>query len=85
MLHGTVNAVDGFAMAMVVILTLSMSVVALLLYCISRNGKKREREVEDLIEEVRRAEEDEEKRLPAAPASGEAREPWEKEEDWWKK
>lgn len=80
---GAVNATDGFALAMVVILTMSFGVVALLLAGIYRSGKQRETEEEKLIAELRR-EEDEEKH-PASPTGGEEREPWEKEADWWKK
>jgi hypothetical protein len=81
---GAVNPADGFAMALVVILVLSFSVVALLVACIKRSGKRAETAVEKLLEELRR-EEDEEKH-PAPPSgTGEDREPWEREEDWWKK
>ncbi len=80
---GVVNAADGFAMAMVVILTLSLGVVALLVHGIYRSGKRRESEVEKLLDEVRRDEEAE--KLPASAATSEQREPWEKDEDWWKK
>jgi hypothetical protein len=78
-----VSAVDGFAMAMVVILTLGLGVVALLLWSITRHGKRRDREVEDLIEEVRR--DQDARKLPTPTAPPEAREPWEKDGDWWKK
>jgi hypothetical protein len=81
---GAVNPADGLAMALVVILVLSFSVVALLVVFIKRNGKRAETEVEKLLEELRR-EEDEEKH-PAPPSgTGETREPWEREDDWWKK
>ena len=81
---GAVNPADGLAMAMVVILVLGFSVVALLVVFIKRNGKRAETEVEKLLEELRR-EEDEEKH-PAPPSgTGETREPWEREDDWWKK
>ena len=78
-----VSAVDGFAMAMVVILTLGLGVVALLLWSITRHGKRRDHEVEELIEEVRR--DQNEQKLPAPSAAPDAREPWEKDGDWWKK
>lgn len=83
MLHGAVNAVDGFAMAMVVILVLSLGVVALLVAGIYRSGKRRESEVEKLLEELRQ--EEKEEKHPASPAGTEERAPWEREEDWWKK
>lgn len=80
---GMVSDVDGFAMTMVLILILSLGVVALLLVSIFRNGKRRDRQVEELIEEVRRSQED--RKIPLPSAAPEAREPWEKEGDWWKK
>ncbi|QJE95620.1 hypothetical protein [Luteolibacter luteus] len=84
MFHAVVSAVDGFAMAMVVILVLSLGVVALLVSGIYRSGKRRESEVEKLLDELKR-EEEEAERHPASPSGGEERAPWEKEEDWWKK
>lgn len=83
MLYGAVNAADGFAMAMVVILVLSLGVVALLVTGIYRSGKRRESEVEKLLEELREGEDAE--KHPASPGGGEERAPWEREEDWWKK
>ena len=80
---GVFNAADGFAMAMVVILTLSLGVVALLVHGIYRSGKRRESEVDKLLDEVRRDENAEKHPAPSAPA--EQGEPWEKDEDWWKK
>jgi hypothetical protein len=78
-----ISDVDGFAMAMVLILTLSLGMVALLIGSISRSGKRRNREVEKLIDDVRRAQKP--KKSPTPPAPPEAREPWEKDGDWWKK
>ncbi|WP_035607179.1 hypothetical protein [Haloferula sp. BvORR071] len=84
MVHGVVSPADGMAMSMVVILVLSLGVVALLLTIIRRSGRRAETEVEKLLEELRRDEEAE--RHPAPPSgSAESREPWEREEDWWKK
>ncbi len=81
-----ISDVDGLAMAMVVVLVLSFGVVAMLVVSITRQGKRRDREVEELLDEVRREQEAE--KLPA-PSSGatatESREPWEKDGDWWKK
>ena len=84
MLHGVVSAVDGFAVAMVVILVLSLGVVALLVTGIYRSGKRRENEVEKLLDELREEEEREEKH-PASSGGAEERAPWERDEDWWKK
>lgn len=84
MFFGAVSPADGLAMSMVVILVLSFSVVALLLVGIKRHGKRAETEVEKLLEELRR--EEEEEKHPAPPSgTGQSREPWEREEDWWKK
>ncbi len=80
---GVVSDVDGLAMTMLVVLILSFGVVALLLWSIFRHGKRRDHEVEDLLEEVRRSQEPE--KVPAPSATPEAREPWEKDGDWWKK
>ena len=86
---GILHAADGFAMAMVVILILSLGIVALLAARIYRSGKRRENEVEKLLEELRREEAEEEaqqqKKHPTPPAGAEDREPWEKDVDWWKK
>jgi hypothetical protein len=80
---GIVSDVDGFAMTMVVILLLSLGVVSLLLASIFRNGKRRDHQVDELLEEVRRSEDD--RKIPLPSAAPEAREPWEKDSDWWKK
>ena len=86
MLHGVLSPADGLAMSMVVILVLSLGIVALMIVFIKRSGRRAETEVEKLLEELRKDEEEEAKRHPAPPSgSGENREPWEKEEDWWKK
>jgi hypothetical protein len=82
---GIVHAADGFAMAMVVILIFSLGIVALLAFGIYRSGKRREDEVEKLLEELRREEEEEQRKHPASPTGAEESEPWEKEADWWKK
>ena len=82
---GILHAADGFAMAMVVILIFSLGIVSSLAIGIYRSGKRRENEVEKLLEELRREEEEEQKKHPTPPAGTEEREPWEKEADWWKK
>ncbi|MEK7949396.1 hypothetical protein [Luteolibacter soli] len=83
---GIVPAADGFAMAMVVILVFSLGIVATLIVGIYRSGKRHENEVEKLLEELRRDEEEEERQRkhPASPTGTQDREPWEKEADWWK-
>ena len=80
-----VSAADGFAMAMVVILVLALGTVALLLAGIYRSGKRRECEVQQLLDELSEEERPEDERHPAPSGPGEDRAPWEREEDWWKK
>lgn len=70
---------DAFALAMIVALVCGLGVLALLAFTIFRNAAKRNREVENLIDEVSR-EEPKEK----APA-GQKPESWERDGDWWKK
>ncbi|TAE78311.1 MAG: hypothetical protein EAZ65_05275 [Verrucomicrobia bacterium] len=82
MLLAVIDAADGFALTMVGILTLGLGVVALLLISISRHGKRRNHEVEALIDEVRRQEAAEKQTTPAA--ADPSRQPWEKDAEWWK-
>jgi hypothetical protein len=79
-----INPADGLAMSMVVILVFSFGVIALLVIGIKRSGKRAETEAEKLLEELRR--EEDEERHPAPPSgAAETKEPWEREDDWWKK
>lgn len=78
------NEADGFAVAMIAMLTLSLGVVFGILFSMVRNGSKRDPEVDRLIEEVSR------ESNPPVEAKGPSPErkkadPWEKEADWWKK
>ncbi|GAA5482689.1 hypothetical protein [Haloferula sargassicola] len=73
---------DGFALAMIAMLALSLGTVLVILIAIVRAGSRQDREVEDLIDEISR-----EEKSDAAPAGkGDAAplEAWEKEADWWK-
>ena len=79
MIAALTNEADGFAIAMIAVMACSFGFLGVLLATILRNATKRNREVEDLIEEVTR-EEPKEK----APA-GKSAEPWERDGDWWKK
>lgn len=81
----SISDVDALAISMVLILALSFGVVALLILSITRHGKRRDHEVEDLLEEVRRDQEAPKLPAPSARSAAEAREAWEKEGDWWKK
>jgi len=74
---------DGLALAMLLVMSLSFSVIATLLYCMFRNRSKRDPEVDRLLEEL------EDKQSPADPAragSGkeQPKEPCERESEWWK-
>ncbi len=79
-----VTEADGFALAMIAILMLSLGTVLGLLISILRHGSKRDREVEDLIDEVSRDETSSDP-APAGKTDPATREPWEKDGDWWKK
>lgn len=75
------SAADGFVIAMLTMMALSMGVVAMLFLCMRRNDASRDRQVEDLLEEVAEEEKQAETRKPhEAPGA----EPWEKNADWWK-
>lgn len=79
---GAVDAADGFAMTMVVILLVSLGTVAMLIATIFRSGKAKGSGVDDLLDELRRDEEAENRppsRLARLPPL-----PWEKPADWWK-
>ena len=71
---------DGFALAMLAMLVLSLGFLLGILIVILRNGAKRDRDVEDLIEEVTRQE-------PKETPAGESppRQAWERDADWWRK
>ncbi len=77
------SAVDGFVLAMIAMMVLSAGVIALLIFCGLRNAARRNREVDELLDEVNQ----EEEREKHAPAKSEAikSEPWERDGDWWKK
>jgi hypothetical protein len=80
------SAADGFVLAMIAMMAISAGVVALLLVCGLRNAARRDRQVDDLLDEVTHQEEKEEQNKHA-PAKAEAPkpEPWERDGDWWKK
>jgi len=77
------SASDGFAVAMLAMIFLSMGVVGSLLLCMKLNAAKRDPHVDQLLEEM-----EEEERLEAlAKSRGPApktSEPWERNADWWK-
>ncbi len=77
------SAADGFVLAMIAMMLISAGVIALLIVCGLRNAARRDRQVDDLLDEVNQKEE------PKKPASTKAEapkpEPWERDGDWWKK
>lgn len=80
---GLLTATDGFAIVMLAMILLSMSVIGILFLCMRRNVARRDPHVDDLLEEVA----EEEKRQNTARVHGEVPktpEPWEKDADWWK-
>lgn len=76
---GIITASDGFVLAMLGMVLLSACVIALLIICGLRNAARRNRQVDELLEEV--AEEARREKATRAPKP----EPWEKDGDWWKK
>lgn len=75
---------DGFALAMIAMLTLSLGSLLAILVVMLRHGARRDRETEDLIDEATREEPEKPPEKRTAPED-KAREPWEKDSDWWKK
>lgn len=75
-------AADGFVIAMLVMMALSLGTLVVLAICMRRNVARRNREVDELLEEV--AAEEEREKLAQAAGEAPAREPWEKDGDWWK-
>jgi hypothetical protein len=78
----SLSASDGFVIAMLSIIGLSLGVVALLFFCMRRSAARRDDQVDELLEEV--AEEERREKL-RAPAEKPQAEPWERDGDWWKK
>ncbi len=75
-------AADGFVIAMLVMMALSLGTLLVLAICMRRNVARRNRQVDELLEEV--AAEEARGNLAQAVADAPAREPWEKDGDWWK-
>ncbi len=77
------TAVDGLVLAMLSTMVLSLCVIGLLIFCMMRNVARRNRQVDDLLEEVAETE-----RLAKQAATlseaGPKPEPWERPGDWWK-
>ncbi len=78
-----ISAADGFAIAMLAMIFLSMGVIGVLLLCMRRSASRRDRHVDELFDEM---EEDERKQeLARANPEKKPEVPWERDGDWWKK
>jgi hypothetical protein len=77
-----VSAADGLAIAMLLMIAVSLGMVAALFLSIRSSASRRDHQVDELLEEV--AKEEEQGKLPSPPEQA-PRTPWEKDEDWWKK
>ena len=67
---------------MLVMMALSLGVLVVLAICMRRSVARRDRQVDELLEEVA-AEEEKANRTPTV-TDAPVREPWEKDGDWWK-
>ncbi len=76
------TASDGFAITMIVMMLLAMSIIASLGFCMRANVARRDRQVDDLLDEVS----DDEKSKNQVPADEvPPTQAWERDDDWWKK
>ena len=81
MIGTSLTASDGLVIAMLATMTFSLGTIGMLLLCMRRNAARRDKDVDNLLEEVAA----EEKRAATPiPTDSPEREPWEKEGDWWK-
>ncbi len=79
----SLSASDGLVIAMLAMMVLSLGVLVVLVVCMRRNVAQRDRQVDELLEEIA----ENEKRSKSATAMGEKAppaEPWERDGDWWK-
>lgn len=78
-----ITAVDGLVLTMLLTMVLSMGVIGLLVFCMFRNVARRNRQVDELLEEV--AETDRREKQTATLKETEPKPaPWERSGDWWK-
>lgn len=76
------TASDGFAIMMIAMMAVAMSMIASLWFCMRANVARRDSKVDELIEEVAE-QEDGRSQVPAEePPPAQA---WERDGDWWKK
>ncbi|MBK1883007.1 hypothetical protein JIN85_11310 [Luteolibacter pohnpeiensis] len=83
MTGGAVSENDGLVIAMLIAMALSCGVVLMLIFTIVWNVRRRDDEVDELLEEIRATEEVEQP-VVANQEPTERREPWERPADWWK-
>jgi heme/copper-type cytochrome/quinol oxidase subunit 2 len=76
------TAVDGLVLAMLSTMLLSLCVIGLLIFCMIRNVARRNRQVDELLEEVAETERGE--RQAAALSEAAKPEAWERPSEWWK-
>jgi hypothetical protein len=73
---------DGFAIAMIVVMGCAFGMIALMIFGIIRSARKRNREVDDLLDEISSPP----PKKPAIATPPEKKpESWEREGDWWKR
>lgn len=73
---------DAFALCMIGVIVCGLAFISIIFISILRNAAKRNRDVEELLDEVSR---NEQPKKPEPVASQKEQQPWEKEGDWWKK
>ena len=78
-----IAAVDGLVFTMLCSMFLSMCVIALLIFCMFRNVARRNRQVDELLEEVAETER-REKQAATLKETEPQPAPWERSGDWWK-
>ena len=79
----SLSAVDGLVLTMLAAMALSLGIIGVLVVCMRRNAARRDRQVDELLEEIA-AEEEREKHAASANDPPKA-EPWERDGDWWKR
>lgn len=78
-----IDQADGFALGMIASLVLSFGVLIGLGVAMFWRVKRRDPEVDSLLEEVREELRREQEQARLGPPE-EPRQPWEKKEDWWR-
>lgn len=75
-----ISAADGFVLAMLGVIALSLGVIALLFWCMRRSASSRDPQVDALLDELA----EDEKRQQNRSANTPQVDPWERDGDWWK-